>query len=233
MPIKWRSLAATLNPQPLAFAVIRRLLDWIDRCDQASKRNLPAPLFRAEDGGPIFPAEGSEDEYWWLTDVKRTDEKKDEDKADEDGPPDSESEAQDDGEDPKAADALTTDSDPDSDRGESLSQAVVLPVRYDSSQLCAPWRAWADKADPQRKQCSVSSVVLLRLSFSLFIALSLLVSLPLMLSRSHTHVFCNMSHVLCIARAHTHEDLARPAPSRSMWRILDLSMARDPGGWMP
>jgi hypothetical protein len=151
MPIKWRSLAATLNPQPLAFAVIRRLLDWIDRCDQASKRNLPAPLFRAEDGGPIFPVEGSEDEYWWLTDVKRTDEKKDEDKADEDGPPDSESEAQDDGEDPKAADALTTDSDPDSDRGEPLSQAVVLPVRYDSSQSCAPWNAWVDSADAQRK----------------------------------------------------------------------------------
>jgi hypothetical protein len=151
MPIKWRSLAATLNPQPLAFAVIRRLLDWIDRCDQASKRKLPAPLFRAEDGGPIFPVEGSEDEYWWLTDVKRTDEKKDEEKADEDGPPDSESEAQDDGEDPKAADALTTDSDPDSDRGESLSQAVVLPVRYDSSQSFAPLRAWADRADAERK----------------------------------------------------------------------------------
>lgn len=145
MPIKWRSLAATLNPQPLAFAVIRRLLDWIDRCDQASQRNLPAPRFRADDGGPIFPAEGSEDECWWLMDVKRKDDKKAE-KGDEDGPPDSGSKAQDNGEDPKAADALTTDSDPDSPRsdwGEPLLQTEVLPVRYDS-RSCAPWKAWAD-----------------------------------------------------------------------------------------
>ena len=146
MPIKWRSLAQTLNPQPLAFAVIKRVLDWIDRCDQASQRNLPAPPFRADDGGPIFPAEGSEDECWWLTDVKRTDDKKAE-KGDEDGPPDSESDAQD-GEDPKAADALTTDSDPDSprsDRGEPLSQTVVLPVRFDS-RPATPYNAWADSA---------------------------------------------------------------------------------------
>ena len=148
MPIKWRSLAQTLNPQPLAFAVIRRVLDWIDRCDQASQRNLPPPPFRAEDGGPIFPAEGSEDEFWWLTDVKRTDDKKAE-KGDEDGPPDSESDAQDDGgEDPEAADALTTDSDPDSprsDRGEPPQQTVVLPVRFDL-RPGPTWIAWADSA---------------------------------------------------------------------------------------
>ena len=62
IPISWRSLAASLNPQPVAFAVIRRVLDWIDRCDDASKQNLPAPPFEAEDGTPIFPPEGSEDE---------------------------------------------------------------------------------------------------------------------------------------------------------------------------
>ena len=28
MPITWRSLADTLNPQPVAFAVIRKLLKW-------------------------------------------------------------------------------------------------------------------------------------------------------------------------------------------------------------
>ena len=33
IPISWRSLPASLNPQPIAFAVIRRVLDWIDRCD--------------------------------------------------------------------------------------------------------------------------------------------------------------------------------------------------------
>ena len=57
IPIKWRCLAATLNPQPVAFGVIRRLLGWIDRCDEASQRNLPTPRFRAEDGSPIFPPE--------------------------------------------------------------------------------------------------------------------------------------------------------------------------------
>ena len=62
IPISWRSLAASLNPQPIAFAVIRRVLDWIDRCDDASKQNLPAPPFEAEDGTPIFPPECSDDE---------------------------------------------------------------------------------------------------------------------------------------------------------------------------
>ena len=78
IPINWRSLGATLNPQPVAFGVIRHLLGWIDRCDEASQRNLPAPPFRAEDDSPIFPPEGSEEELWWLTDVKRKaeDEKK-------------------------------------------------------------------------------------------------------------------------------------------------------------
>ena len=71
MPIKWRSLEETLNPQPVAFDVIRKLLQWIDRCDEASKSNLPPPRFCAEDGSPIFPPEGDEDALWWLTDVKR------------------------------------------------------------------------------------------------------------------------------------------------------------------
>ena len=50
MPIKWRSLEETLNPQPVAFDVIRKLLQYIDRCDEASKTNLPPPRFCAEDG---------------------------------------------------------------------------------------------------------------------------------------------------------------------------------------
>ena len=71
MPIKWRSLEETLNPQPVAFDVIRKLLQYIDRCDEASKTNLPRPRFCAEDGSPIFPPEGEKFELWWLTDVKR------------------------------------------------------------------------------------------------------------------------------------------------------------------
>ena len=96
MPIKWRSLEETLNPQPVAFDVIRKLLQYIDRRDQASKANLPRPRFCAEDGSsPIFPPEGDEFELWWLTDVKRK-EKGEDEQGDEDGPP--ESEATDEGE---------------------------------------------------------------------------------------------------------------------------------------
>ena len=132
VPITWKSLEATLNPMPLAFSVIKRVLDWIDRCDEASKQGLPAPPFRAADG-PIFPDEESEDALWWCTDIKRK--QKADEKGDEDGPPESSDseEGQDEGE-KKPDDALTSDSDPDSsrsERGESQSQTVVLPVRHD------------------------------------------------------------------------------------------------------
>ena len=116
IPIHWRCLAATLNPQPVAFGVIRRLLGWIDRCDETSQRNLPAPPFRAEDDSLIFPPEGSEEELWWLTDVKRKE--ADVKKPDEDGPPSSESDAQDGVDEQKDVDALTEDSDPDSPRND-------------------------------------------------------------------------------------------------------------------
>ena len=147
MPIEWRSLEETLNPQPVAFDVIRKLLHWIDRCDEASKTNLPPPRFCAEDGcSPIFPPEGDEFELWWLTDVKRKE--KGEDQADEDGPPSSEEEAVDEGEADKEKNAadLTSDSDPDSQRSDcepSSQQAVILPVRHDGSQSThTPYRAW-------------------------------------------------------------------------------------------
>ena len=137
MPIKWRSLEETLNPQPVAFNVIRKLLQYIDRCDEASKTNLPRPRFCTEDGSPIFPPEGDEFELWWLTDVKRKEKGDDEQKGDEDGPP--ESEATDEGEEDKEKNAaeLTSDSDPDSEPGDhepSSQQGVILPVRHDGSQ---------------------------------------------------------------------------------------------------
>ena len=138
MPMNWRSLEETLNPQPVAFDVIRKLLQWIDRCDHASKQNLPSPPFCVEDGSPIFPLEGDEDKLWWLTDVKRK-EKGEDAKADEDGPPSSEDEAVDEGEADKEKNAadLTSDSDPDSQRSDHephSQQGVVLPVRHDGSQ---------------------------------------------------------------------------------------------------
>ena len=147
MPIKWRSLEETLNPQPVAFDVIRKLLQYIDRCDEASKTDLPRPRFCAEDGSPIFPPKGDEFELWWLTDVKRKEKSDDEQKGDEDGPP--ESEATDEGEEDKEKNAadLTSDSDPDSsqrsDREPSSQQGVILPVRFDGSQSTyAPWSGW-------------------------------------------------------------------------------------------
>ena len=39
MPLKFRTLAECLNPQPDAHVVFQRLLDWIDRCDVASQMN--------------------------------------------------------------------------------------------------------------------------------------------------------------------------------------------------
>lgn len=144
MPITWRSLTDTLNPQPVAFDVIRKLLRWIDRCDEASHQGLPTPCFRAEDGGPIFPPEGDHNELWWLTDVKRKEE--DKDKADEDGPVSSEEGVQDEGEDEQKAASLTEDSDPDSPRSdqEPRSQGgAVLPVRHDSQNTRTPYQGWA------------------------------------------------------------------------------------------
>ena len=150
MPIKWRSLEETLNPQAVAFDVIRKLLQWIDRCDHASQQNSPPPPFCAEDGSSIFPNEGDEFELWWLTDVKRK-EKGDEQKGDEDGPPSSESEAADEGEADKEKNAadLTSDSDPDSQRSEQephSQQGVILPVRHDSQSTHTPYQAWTPGA---------------------------------------------------------------------------------------
>ena len=137
LALKWKGLHETLNPQPLAFYVIQKLLAWIDRVDHASQHRMPRPDFAAEDGTPIFPPEGTEEEYWWLTDVKK---RAEEQKADEDGPPSSEEE---DDEEPVAADALVTDSDPDSPRSDqeaSQSQAVILPVL--DTQPREPFVAW-------------------------------------------------------------------------------------------
>ena len=69
VPLKFRTLAECLNPQPDAHVVFQRLLNWIDRCDVASQMNLTKPQFQAADGGPIFPDD--EDDQWWLTDVSK------------------------------------------------------------------------------------------------------------------------------------------------------------------
>ena len=111
IPHKLRSLEESLNPQPMAAAVIHKLLDWIDRVDSASKFGLLPPAFKTPEGEDIFP-----DEPWWLTDVQRKEEpegEKEPIKGDEDGPA-SEDEAAD-LEDAPPDDALTEDEDPLSD----------------------------------------------------------------------------------------------------------------------
>ena len=84
VPLKFRTLAECLNPQPDAHVVFQRLLDWIDRCDVASQMNLSKPQFQAADGGPIFPED--EDDQWWLTDVSKRIAAGDQHAVDEDGP---------------------------------------------------------------------------------------------------------------------------------------------------
>ena len=86
VPLKFRTLAEVLNPQPDASVVIKRLLDWIDRVDTASQIGGPKPPFQTEEGQNIFP---EDDDPWWLTDISRRAPVDDEEKAegDEDGPP--------------------------------------------------------------------------------------------------------------------------------------------------
>ena len=83
IPLKFRTLAECLNPQPDAQVVFRRLLDWIDRCDTASQVGHPKPAFETLDGDPIFPED--EDDAWWLTDVSKRVAAENV-KGDEDGP---------------------------------------------------------------------------------------------------------------------------------------------------
>ena len=67
VPLRSRTLAESLNPQPDAHVVFQRLLDWINRCDVASQLGHEKPEF-ASDGNPIFP---DDDEPWWLTDISK------------------------------------------------------------------------------------------------------------------------------------------------------------------
>ena len=144
MPVKHRTLAETLNPQPLAFSVIHDLLCWIDRCDEASQHGASRPAFSREDGSPIFPPESAGDDYyWWLTDVKRKADSSEAaavDKGDEDGPLGSdvdEDECEDEGKMP--AEAIVTDSDEASDPADdrelhSQPTTLVLPLARSAPQ---------------------------------------------------------------------------------------------------
>ena len=69
VPMAHRTLQEALNRQPAASNVMNKLLGWIGRVDSASQAEHHArPRFAAEDGSPISPGEGDEDEFWsdWL-----------------------------------------------------------------------------------------------------------------------------------------------------------------------
>ena len=68
VPVRARTLEEILNPQPLMARVMHRLLDWIDRADQASAARLERPPFLTEDGGEIFPPS---EELWWQTELQK------------------------------------------------------------------------------------------------------------------------------------------------------------------
>ena len=103
IPLKHRTLAEVLDPQPRASAVIHKLLSWIDSCDMASQAGALRPPLDDE----IFAA----DDQWWLTDLLRRPAKE----ADEDGPPT----------DSDAPVADEVDSDPMSD--EAADDYVQIP----------------------------------------------------------------------------------------------------------
>ena len=68
-PLTFRDLKVCLDPQPDASVVIRRLLDWIDRCDWASlDDSAPRPPFCTPEGADVFPPE---EDKWWLTSLSR------------------------------------------------------------------------------------------------------------------------------------------------------------------
>ena len=133
VPIKHRTLAETLDPQPRASVVYKRLLDWIDRVDEASQTGLPRPAFLTLDGDAIFP---DHEELWWLTELQR---KPGEDQpGDEDGPPSDEDEEA------PAPDALMSDEDPffsePEPSGEHAAAAAAASVGVCPHNPVPSWR---------------------------------------------------------------------------------------------
>ncbi len=64
IPLKNRTLAEVLEPQPAASVVIKKLLAWMDRVDTASQHpGMAKPEFKTADGEPIFPE--NDDPWCW------------------------------------------------------------------------------------------------------------------------------------------------------------------------
>ena len=56
VPVRLRTLAEALNPQPETAAVLHRLLGWMDRADRAAQAGQAKPRFETGDGEPYLPA---------------------------------------------------------------------------------------------------------------------------------------------------------------------------------
>ena len=137
-PVRLRSLAEVLDPQPEAKRVYADLLDWIERADRASQLGLPRPPFTTAAGGNIFP-----EEEWWLTahqrrarEAQQQEAQGAEQQGDEDGPVSEEEEP---------ADHMATDSDPLSDGSGDEADRAGLGRAPDLAWRRAP-------GAPQRQQ---------------------------------------------------------------------------------
>jgi len=61
-----RTTQEVVKPQPEAAGVLEELLAWIDRADEAARRNEQKPPTCRVNGQPLFP-----NTSWWLTEMER------------------------------------------------------------------------------------------------------------------------------------------------------------------
>ena len=68
VPVRLRTLAEILDPQPETAAGLHRPLGGSDRADRAAQAGAPKPAFATAENEAIFPEDGEE---WWLTEFER------------------------------------------------------------------------------------------------------------------------------------------------------------------
>ena len=127
VPVRNKSIAEILDPQPKCSAVLHKLLKWIDRCDYASQVGECKPVCIDEYGDEIVPIDP--ENLWWLTEMsarKKNEEDVDKTKDDEDGPGSSEEEKHD------LTDDESTTSEDEKKNKKQKTDAVLLPVASQS-----------------------------------------------------------------------------------------------------
>ena len=151
VPVRLRTLAEILDPQPQTAEVLHRLLDWIDRADRAAQAGEPKPAFTTAAGDPVFPDDGEE---WWLTDFDRRKKKKapeEPSSSDPETEPDGNGEEDDDEDDEDESDeeyrtGAAADSEDDGARGATDGEAAGKPDREGAAA------AGAGEARPPRSR---------------------------------------------------------------------------------